>query len=417
MENAVSDHMIKRGANMRNDPLKVFILYARYGEGHWQAASALKQSFAKLGNVEIKLVDLLEESHPVLNGVSRFVYRKSYSVLPQAYGWVYQRTKSMKPDSLLASWLHSIGVPALLKMVERERPDAIVHTFPTLACPQVQHRMHRKIPMFNVITDFDLHLRWVHPDIDKYYVATDDMLRQLCGLGIDSVRVAATGIPLRPEFQALSSGAKAEQPTILVMADAGMAPARAAELCQSLARRLGVRIVAACGRNRALRRFLEEQLQDNSQVTVLGYVERIHEWMAISSCIVTKPGGLTLSEAIAARLPIFLYRPVPGQENNNARYLESKGAAAVCRTAGQLTQAIAEHFEKPWIRERMLQAIDSLRKADASDAIALDIARQLNIMEVVPEFEVGKYRHRDESSRVPPSPELQRRAEREQAIL
>ena len=219
---------------MMYNPLKVFILYARFGDGHWQAASALRQSFAKLGNVEVKLVDLLEESHPVLNGVSRFVYRKSYSVLPQAYGWVYQRTKTMKPDSMFASWLHSFGVPALLKMVEKERPDAIVHTFPTLACPQVMHKMRRKIPMYNVITDFDLHLRWVHPAIDKYYVATDDMRRQLCELGIEPHRVAATGIPIRPEFQTLSAGTAfpVGRPTILVMASAGMAPVHAASLCR-----------------------------------------------------------------------------------------------------------------------------------------------------------------------------------------
>lgn len=403
---------------MMYNPLKVFILYARFGDGHWQAASALRQSFAKLGNVEVKLVDLLEESHPVLNGVSRFVYRKSYSVLPQAYGWVYQRTKTMKPDSMFASWLHSFGVPALLKMVEKERPDAIVHTFPTLACPQVMHKMRRKIPMYNVITDFDLHLRWVHPAIDKYYVATDDMRRQLCELEIEPHRVAATGIPIRPEFQTLSAGTAfpVGRPTILVMASAGMAPVHAASLCRSLAERCAARVVVVCGRNRALRQALETQLGGNPNVTILGYVERIQDWMAVASGIVTKPGGLTLSEAIAAGLPIFLYRPVPGQEYNNARYLESKGAAVICRTIGQLTQAIAERLEKPRLREQMLQAIYSLRKPDASDTIALDIARQLNIMEVVPAIDSGKLRHRDDLSLVPASPELQRRAACEQVI-
>jgi len=371
---------------MMNDPRKFFILYARFGEGHWQAASALQQSFAKLGIAEIKLVDLLEESHPVLNGVSRFVYHKSYSVLPQAYGWVYQRTKTMKPDSLFASWLHSFGVPALLKMVEAERPDAIIHTFPTLACPQVMHKMRRKIPMFNVITDFDLHLRWVHPEIDKYYVATDDMHRQLCELGVEQRRVAATGIPIRPEFQALSAATRPPvgKPTVLFMASVGMSPVNVAGLCRSLTARCGVRVVLICGRNQALRQALEAQFEGNPHVTVLGYVERMQDWMAAASCIVTKPGGLTLSEAIAAGLPIFLYRPVPGQEYNNARYLENKGAAVICRSIGQLTNAIAERFENSRLREQMLQAVRSLRKPNASDTIALDIVQQLNIMEDVP---------------------------------
>lgn len=372
---------------MTNSPLKVFILYARFGEGHWQAASALRQSFAKLGIAEVKLIDLLEESHPLLNGVSRFVYRKSYTVLPQAYGWVYQRTKTMKPDSLFASWLHSIGVPALMKMVEAERPDAIVHTFPTLACPQVMHKMRRKIPMFNVITDFDLHLRWVHPQIDKYYVATDDMQRQLCDLGVEPRRVAVTGIPIRAEFQALSASGMehaAAKPIVLIMVPAGMTPVHAAGLCRSLTERCSVRVVLVCGRNRTLRQALEAQLEGNPHVTILGYVERMQDWMAAASCIVTKPGGLTLSEAIAAGLPMFLYRPVPGQVYNNARYLENAGAAVICRTMSQLSHAISERLENSGLREQMLGAIRLLRKPNASDAIALDIARELNIMEEAP---------------------------------
>jgi processive 1,2-diacylglycerol beta-glucosyltransferase len=136
---------------------KVFILYARFGEGHWQAATALRHSFERQGNTEVLLIDLLAESHPVINEVSRFVYKKSYHVLPQVYGWVYEVTKGMKSDSVFATWLHSFGTLALQKLVERELPDAIIHTFPILVLPTVAHRVGRKIPMFNVVTDFDLH--------------------------------------------------------------------------------------------------------------------------------------------------------------------------------------------------------------------------------------------------------------------
>ncbi|RED64695.1 MGDG synthase family glycosyltransferase [Cohnella lupini] len=368
---------------------KIFILYARFGEGHWQAASALRDSFIRRGNTEVKLIDLLAESNPVLNSVSRYVYNKSYSVLPQLYGWVYDATKSMKSDSLFASWLHSFGALTLQKLVEKERPDAIVHTFPILVLPLVNYRTGRKIPMYNVVTDFDLHLRWVHPDVDKYYVATEDISKQLCELGVHPKRVSATGIPIRPSFMSGSREASVayghhlspDKPVVLVMAAASTAWADTAELCRKLAARCHVQVLVVCGRSLSLRSFLSAELKTESNATVLGYVEYMDDLMAISSCIVTKPGGLTLSEAIIAELPIVLYRPVPGQERNNARYLESKGAAVVCQTTERLLLAVSELLQVPGRRKEMKKALRALGKRGASDSIALDIDRQLHIME------------------------------------
>jgi len=369
---------------------KIFILYARFGDGHWQAASALQHSFAQQGSTEVKLIDLLAESHPVINEVSRFVYNKSYNVMPQVYGWVYEATKGMKSNSLFASWLHSFGAVTLRRLVEQEQPDAIVHTFPILVLPFVNQKMGRKIPMFNVVTDFDLHLRWVHPDVDKYYVATDDMSNQLYDLGVLPNRVAVTGIPIRPNFMNGAIRAVAEvnrnqypslKPIVLVMAAAYAAWTDTADLCLELTQQCQAQVLIVCGRNRTLQASLSEYFHAQSDVTVLGYVDHIDELMAISDCIITKPGGLTLSEAIAAELPLLLYRPVPGQERNNARYLASKGAAVICQSRKQLSKAVWELLNIPELRANMRRAHQALRKNRASDSIALDIVRQLNIME------------------------------------
>jgi processive 1,2-diacylglycerol beta-glucosyltransferase len=368
---------------------KIFILYARFGEGHWQAASALQHSFARQGITEVRLIDLLAESHPVINEVSRYVYNKSYNVLPQVYGWVYEATKGMKSDSLFANWLHSFGSLTLQKLIESEQPDAIVHTFPILVLPFVAQRMGRKIPMFNVVTDFDLHLRWVHPDVDKYYVATDDLSEQLRGLGVASDRILASGIPTRPSLSAnevrasavYSYGLIPHKPIVLVMAAANATLADTGELCRKLTERCKVQVAIVCGHNRTLEGTLTEYFQNNSNVSVLGYVDRMDKLMAISACIITKPGGLTLSEAINSLLPIFLYRPVPGQERNNARYLESKGAAFIGYTGEQLIAAVDEVLNNPGRLAEVQQALQALRKIGASDSIALDIVHQLNIME------------------------------------
>jgi processive 1,2-diacylglycerol beta-glucosyltransferase len=140
-------------------------------------------------------------------------------------------------------------------------------------------------------------------------------------------------------------------------------------------------MVIVCGRNQALKSFLSKIFDANENVVVLGYIDHMDDLMANASCIVTKPGGLTLSEAIIAELPIIVYRPVPGQERNNARYLESKKAAVVCRTSDGLLRAVTELLNASERRREMKKALRALGKRGASDRIALDIVRQLNIME------------------------------------
>lgn len=383
-----------RGANMFKMK-KVFILYARFGDGHWQAASALRHSFEKQGNTEVLLIDLLAESHPVINDISRFVYKKSSHVLPQVYGWVYEATKGMKSHSAFATWLHSFGTLALQKLIQYEKPDAIIHTFPLLVLPNITQRVGRKILMFNVVTDFDLHQRWVHPNVDKYYVATEDIEKQLYALGVSPDRVAATGIPIRPSFSALAAkgaysygGVTPHKPIVLVMAVASATSSDTARLCSKLVARCDVQVILVCGHNKHAERSLTEHFVKDNNISVLGYVNRIDELMAISSCIVTKPGGLTLSEAIMAQLPVFIYRPVPGQELNNARYLENKGAAVISHSIGHLAGAIAELLTKPGRQSEMKRALRFLRKKAASDTIVLDITRQLHIMEETSPLEV-----------------------------
>lgn len=370
--------------------LKIVIVYASFGEGHRQAALALQQSFSNLGAGDIVLVDLMAEAHPILNEFSRYFYMKSYTLWPQVYGWMYKATREMKPNSLFAHWLHSLGADTLRRIIDKERPDAIIHTFPMIVLPSIARRIRRPIPMYNVVTDFDLHMRWVHPKIDKYYVATEDLRDELAKTGIPPARIAATGIPLRSSFSSPGAASRAAErfgfdpsrPIALVMCGAYGARAGLGEMCRRLTADGGTQVALVCGRNRTLEADMRERFgaDPQSPVRVFGFVELIHELMAISSCIVTKPGGLTLTEGMQARLPMFLYRPLPGQELNNARYLAAKGAAVICRTPGALAAAIQDTLGSPERLNAMQEAIAALRKEGASERIALDILHNLPIL-------------------------------------
>ena len=147
------------------------------------------------------------------------------------------------------------------------------------------------------------------------------------------------------------------------------------ELLAELLQRQSFTVVVVCGRNEALSSSLTQAFNtfiDAGQLRVFGYIDRMQELMALSTCIITKPGGVTLAEALASGLPIFAYRPVPGQERNNALYLENKGAAAIAYTPEQLSFKIYELIHDSNRIRSSRAAIMKLQRKNAADVVALD---------------------------------------------
>lgn len=376
---------------MTSQTPKIIILYASYGDGHYQASKAVEASLRSRGVTDVTLLDLMAEAHPLINGITRFVYLQSFKTIPSLYGWVYNATKEMPQEAPLLEVINSLGAGKLQQTLRESRPDLIIHTFPQLAMPRLLKRTGQSLPLANIVTDFDLHGRWIHPGVDRYYVATDDMKAEMMKRGIPENRIRVSGIPVKPEFarqskssdesfpeplQGLLSECPVGKPTVLLMAGAYGSMQGVREVIERLTALNRYRVIAVCGRNRDLYRGLQGQLRPHPDVHLIGYVKQVAELMRSSDCIVTKPGGITLSEALACQLPIFIYRPVPGQELNNARYLAQKGVAYITRTPAELAQEIDALFGVESRLTELRQKIENLRRPQAAEVIADDILQQ-----------------------------------------
>ncbi len=389
---------------MRNP--KIMIVYASYGEGHYQVSKAMEASFHERGITNVVLLDLMAEAHPLINELTKFVYMQSFKTIPYLYGWVYNSTRRMQPGRPLYSLLHSFGLRKLAKIVADINPDLVIHTFPQLVMPKLLRRTGQTIPLANVITDFDIHGRWVHPSVNRYYVATQDLKNEMVARGVPEERVMVSGIPLRPGFAAAAAvqakagdltgrpdsdpGSRPDpgsnqgpayslpqdgKPAILLMAGAYGVMQNIADICRRLTASGERRVIAVCGKNKELLAQLQEQFKGHRDVQVCGFVQNIAELMAASDCIITKPGGITLSEALASRLPMFLFRPVPGQELNNALYLNKKGIAFISNRPRELVRQIEQFFSSRQPGGELYQELDSLRRPDAANEIAEDLLR------------------------------------------
>ncbi|MHB8986465.1 MAG: MGDG synthase family glycosyltransferase [Eubacteriales bacterium] len=367
-----------------SEGLKILILSASYGDGHVQVSRALQKCFHSKGKNNVKIMDLFDEAHPLINAIIRYAYLKSFYIAPSLYGWLYYHTRQMGHETVFSKWLNSFGFHKLEEIIGAEKPDAVINTFPFPVMSEFRKKTGIYIPTYTVITDFTLHHRWTHPEVDKYYVATGDLKNEMVHTGIPPERIKISGIPLRESFAGSSDitglhrkyGLNPAKRIVLVMAGAyGVHQIR--QICQSLLTVPDYEIAVVCGKDKTMESIVKNNFSDCKSVHIFGFVEDIHELMKISCCIVTKAGGITLSEALAAHLPIVIFHPVPGQERDNALYFAKKKAAVVINQTGKLPGQISQILFSEKQLSLMKPAIRSLQKHKATETVVADILNEL----------------------------------------
>jgi len=360
----------------------ILILTASYGDGHLQAARALKQSFLSRGTERVRVVDLMREAHPFLNSITTTLYLKSAQSSKfglDYYGWTYYMTRGSKPDLAWNRYFKVIGKKKLKELIEEERPDAIINTFPFAATSELCR--NKGIPCFTVITDFALHSRWVDTHIDKFYVAAEELKEQLASFGCSPKQIEVSGIPIRSAFVHNDDSGFNEfrtkldpyKKTILILAGSYGVLGNVDEMIRSL---LGIedsQIAVVCGRNAKLEQKLLAQYAGNEHVHIFGFLDNIHQLMAISSCIVSKAGGLTLSESLALRIPLFIYKPFAGQEKENALFLSKKGVASISYHTEELAEQVRRLLSNELLAAEIKHRMARLQSKCATEFIVEDV--------------------------------------------
>ncbi|PLT47551.1 glycosyltransferase [Paenibacillus sp. FSL W8-1187] len=347
---------------------RILVLTGTLGEGHNQAARAIAEAAAGAApNAETTIVDYMKWTHPKLHSVGRFCYMQGIKGLPSVYGVLYRATREENRLSTLFKQLRTFRTERMLQLLEELRPTVVVCTFPAAAAAMSHLRLQRltRVPTVTVLTDYARHSYWIHPGTDRYIVGAEPIRQALIASGVSPSRVVATGIPVRRQFGQRHDRAELRRkhgldpqlPTILVMGGGdgliGRSVMRLVEEQDGLPR---AQFVIVCGRNERLRRQLQERLRsvgDAHRIVVTGYVPHVHELMAAADVMVTKPGGLTVSEALAQELPMILFKPIPGQEQENSAYLAGLGAALEASSRGELMDQLRAVLEHAALRDRL----------------------------------------------------------------
>ncbi|WP_339319599.1 glycosyltransferase [Paenibacillus sp. FSL R10-2734] len=363
---------------MNTNP-KVLIVTSAFGDGHMKVAEAIEHSFRRRGIKRIITLDLFAEVHPSLNELSRRFYLNSTGYTQEFYGLVYTMTSKMKPDHIMGRLIHSLGKRKVQRIIDEIRPDIIIHTFPYLAAAELATETRSRIPLFTVMTDYVVHGRWLHPQTTKYSIATESMRAALLSAGIAEEKLVVSGIPIREAFEQTQDrealmrkhGLDGNRRYLLLAAGAYGVLSDISNLIKRVLLQSSIDLIVICGNNHKLRAATEEIFQGNPRVHILGYTEEMQELMCISSCLLTKAGGITLTEAMAQALPVIVYRPLPGQEAGNAEWLSKHNLIEIAWNEQQLIEQL-HRLEHTAYREGKEQHMKDFSRKSASNAIVTE---------------------------------------------
>ncbi|MDP4095420.1 UDP-N-acetylglucosamine--LPS N-acetylglucosamine transferase [Paenibacillus sp. P96] len=314
---------------------RVLLLSEGFGAGHTQAAYALSSSLRKLSpNVQTRVLELGSFLNPRMAPLIITAYKKTVTSQPRLVGMVYRHQYKKSLSRLTTLALHRLFYTQTRSILRQLRPDLVVctHPIPSAVISRLK-RLGAHVPLCTVITDYDAHGTWISPEVDRYFVSTEEVQRKLRLRGVPITKIQVTGIPVHPDFwehpghdEIRGKFGLKDMPTVLVMGG-GWGLMNDEMLHDFLLRwKEQVQIIFCLGNNEKIRqKMLRDDRFDHPHIHVLGFTREVDKLMEVSDLLVTKPGGMTCSEGLAKGIPMLFHNPLPGQEEENSQYFNAQG--------------------------------------------------------------------------------------------
>lgn len=347
--------------------MEILILSGKFGMGHYSAALSLREQLEREGH-EVRLIDFFDYALPEMAAA---LYR-GFDLLVTYGGGIYNLVHRMTRDA-------RGGAPGQLTRRFGELltsgTDAVISTHPACsgAAAQYKQRRHSGVPLITCVTDITCHSEWIHRGTDCYLVPTATVRDGLAAKGVDPERVVVTGIPVRESFATGGGEKPGDRRELLIMGGGlGLMPQKDG-FYEALDKLPGVHTTILAGKNRKLYERLEGRYEN---VETVAFTSRVSEYMGRAHLMLSKPGGVTTFEAIAARLPLLAWEPFLEQERENARFLVEHGMAVVVpKEEDECLDAIRRTIYDDEALGTMRAAMDGMGRSLRSQSVGEIIGR------------------------------------------
>ena len=371
---------------------KIIILSASTGGGHNKAAMAIKNEIEEHNingeKIECEIIDSLKLVNIVVDKVISKGYEKSAMYTPKAYGKAYKLSEThLMSHTFNDSPLISIMARKLKKLIINHNPDLIIgtHPFPMMALSNLKkhYKNNNKInipTMVSILTDYTTHSTWIQDEID-YYISAHELIKEiLISEGISCKKIKSFGIPIEKSF--FNSRDKN-----IVLEELSLNPSKftvllmggsfgSGNIKETLENLIDIKrdfqILVITGRNESLQESLSKKFSDNEnkEIKILGYVKNMNEILSSIDVLITKPGGLTTTEALLKEVPMIVPYYIPGQEEENLDFLTNNGCAIRVTKKFTLDVILKDIIDNPSRIRNIKNNIKATKKENSAENIS-----------------------------------------------
>ena len=361
--------------------MKTLIFSVATGGGHGHAAAALKNHIQLNDpNSKIEIIDTLKYVNPIIDKVVIGSYLNTIKITPSLFGKLYYYTETGEGISAISSKFLELFSYKLLPLIEEFQPDVLIatHAFTAEMLSILRQKFKLPIPSVVILTDYAPHSFWLHPFIDAYIVSNEDMKEEMISRGILGESIYPLGIPVKPDFVKKYNKAETLEeldlnpniPTLLIMGGS-LGMGKISEIYQELSQAsMEFQILVVTGSNKKLyAELIKLKNESPKKSVILGFTKDVNKYMQACDLLLTKPGGLTITEALISQIPLALFSPIPGQEEQNAEFLLKHNLAIDLGSGKNCGTLIEEILSDKNLLETMKQNCRKMAKPYSGDDI------------------------------------------------
>jgi len=370
---------------------KILILHGPPGMGHVMPAKAIMSAFLrKYPEIETRDADAFDFCYKIFRTVYVYFYSFSVSSAPVIFKIFYNSYKSQLAykffEKLAAIFINK---NKLVSFIKDFSPDFIIATNP-LGMQQISLVKEENIASIlsgNSCTDFGFHPIWYSPDVNYYFVASENIKNSLVLKGVEPANIKITGIPIREKFShkinknnvLKNLRLDASKPVLLIVGGQLKYNDLLKIIKEIKIKNNSVQFIVVAGRDKFLYEKIKKSgLEKDSSLRIFGLSDNIEELMAASDLIFSKAGGSTTAECMAMGLPMVVFKETPGHEEDNVNFLVSNKVGIKVKNISEASEKICELFSEPAEIQKMKKRCKELARPGAADDVAEFIASKLN---------------------------------------